>query len=306
MRQQPRTGQSPEATHHPPGHTSASHSISGLAQAHHPATLPPCRPHIPQHCPRYPGRVQARAGHRHTPRPSRMFEGLRWCMGPRCGALAGVPSPRSAGFSGHPVRAGSYRRSPQALPHQLWGATLVTGALRGTGSWRGTWAPDPTQPMALSSSPAFQTQNHSSQNVQNQARTRRNFMETFLWGLVKSVPTPTQSAARRLTHPVLTPLPAPPAWPLLLPKQFHFYCPCGSLEQTRPAGWLVPQLHAAPPLVPDMQVGDRASGQCDARLATSDQQQGPGTSSRPFPESLDGRGCGRRQWPVNRSGCQRP
>lgn len=116
-----------------------------------PTTQPPCHPAIlpaprPQHCPRYPGRVQACAGHRHTPRPSRMFEGLRWCMALRGRPVwdPGVgPCPRSAGFSGHPVRAGSYRRSPQALPHQLWGATLVTGALRGTGSWRGTWAPDP-------------------------------------------------------------------------------------------------------------------------------------------------------------------
>lgn len=40
-------------------------------------------------------------------------------------------------------------------------------------------------------------------------------METFLWGLVKSVPTPTKSEARCLTHPVLTLVPAPPAQPLL-------------------------------------------------------------------------------------------
>lgn len=74
-------------------------------------------------------------------------------------------------------------------------------------------------------------------------------METFLWGLVKSIPTPTQHAARYLTHPVLTLVLLPQPGHFYFESQFHFYCPCGLLEQT----WLAgshPSRTAAPPLVP--------------------------------------------------------
>lgn len=249
----------------PPGHTSASHSISGLAQAHHPATLPSCHPAIlpPPRSPALPKVPRQGPGpcwtQAHTQaiqdvrRPELVHGAQVW--GPRWS-----PQPPLCGVLGTSCQSRQLQEEPTSPATPAVGGHTSDWSLEGHWELARDMGPRPSQPMALSSSPAFQTQNHSSQNVQNQARTRRNFMETFLWGLVKSVPTPTQSAARRLTHPVLTPLPAPPAWPLLLPKQFHFYCPCGSLEQTRPAGWLVPQLHAAPPLVPDMQVGDRASG----------------------------------------------
>lgn len=85
-------------------------------------------------------------------------------------------------------------------------------------------------------------------------------METFLWGLVKSVPTPTQSAARRLAHPVLTPVPAPPAQPLLLSKPISLLLSMWFAEARH--SWLPHTLAALPPhpWSPNMQVGDKASG----------------------------------------------
>lgn len=116
-------------------------------------------------------------------------------------------------------------------------------------------------------------------------------METFLWGLVKSVPTPTQSAARRLAHPVLTPVPAPPAQPLLLSKPISLLLSMWFAEARH--SWLA---HTLAALLPHPWSPKHAGGgqgfreQYSIRLVTSDQQQDPGTSPRPFPESLDGQG----------------
>lgn len=127
--------------------------------------------------------------------------------------------------------------------------------------------------------------------LKKQARTRRNFTETFLWGLVKSVPIPTKSAARCLTHPVLTLVPAPPAQPLLLSKPISLLLSMWFAEARH--SWLAHTLAALlshPCSSKHVGGGQSFRGQYSIRLVTSDQQQGPGISPRPFPKSLDGQG----------------
>lgn len=124
-----------------------------------------------------------------------------------------------------------------------------------------------------------------------QARTRRNFMETFLWGLVKSVPTPTQSTGSLPCTPCSDAGPCSPSPATSTFKaNFTFIVHVVRCSTAQLAG-SHPDCTAAPPSVPQTCSGGHSfRKQYSIRLVSSDQQQGPGTSPRPVPESLDGWG----------------
>lgn len=97
------------------------------------------------------------------------------------------------------------------------------------------------------------------------------------------------------SSPLRTPcsdaVPAPPARPLLLSKPISLLLSMWFAEARH--SWLAHTLAALLPHPWSPQTcrwGTSFREQYSIRLVTSDQQQGPGTSPKPFPESLDGQG----------------
>lgn len=115
-------------------------------------------------------------------------------------------------------------------------------------------------------------------------------METFLWGLVKSVPTPAECSPPPHT-PCSDAGPCSPS-PATSTFKANFTFIVHVAHWSR-HGWLAhaPAAHCCPALgLPNMSGGQSFRKQCNVSLATTNQQQGPGASSRPSPENLDGQG----------------
>lgn len=164
----------------------ASHSSSGLAQAqsscHPPAST------LSQYCPRHPGRGHACAGHstHFDPEGTTCLGSWVWEPQPES------PVPTLWELTSKPVlrtscQSGQLEKSP-APCH----TSCVTRASSGIGSWElaGDTGPSPYPAEGLVLEASFPNPRTIFLGHPKQAKTRGNFTETFLWGVVKSIPTP--------------------------------------------------------------------------------------------------------------------